>query len=205
MTPDVSRGTSPTSERSTSQNPTSENLDLSTWLTKQQAADAIGVSTKTIEQFAKDGKIQQAVWRPQNRGAAKAVYQPDDVARIAADRKPGLAPFVLPAGVTLPVNGNGHPTGIQLGSKVDATPTGEEVLRLVFAAALRTLAAEPPMASENPSEKTSETPKLFLTIEEAATVSGLSRACLRKLIADGSIRGIRDRGWKIARRDLEAL
>lgn len=36
--------------------------DLSGWLTKQQAADIIGVSTKTIEQFTQQGKLQSAKW-----------------------------------------------------------------------------------------------------------------------------------------------
>jgi hypothetical protein len=87
--------------------------DYSTWLTKQQAADALKVSTKTVEQLAKDRKIEQAAWRPQDRGAQRAVYNPDDVTRIAAARQPDRPAFVLPAVVT-PANGNGsyaHPEG----------------------------------------------------------------------------------------------
>jgi hypothetical protein len=100
MTPDpVARGTSQNSENS--QNFSA--VDYATWLTKQQAADAIGVSTKTIEAFAKDQKIQQAAWRPQGRGAERAVYNPDDVARMVQERRGAPAPFVLPAGVTSPV------------------------------------------------------------------------------------------------------
>lgn len=179
--------------------------EYSTWLTKQQAADAIGVSTKTIEQFAKDGKMQQAVWRPQNRGAARAVYHPDDVARIAKERQPGASPFVLPAVPTShdqSGNGNGHhaptlalskPEGLQSG-----TPTGEEVIRLVFAAALQVLTSEKPLTSEN-SEK------LFLTIPEAAVVSGFSQTYLRRKCQSGWSGAIKDGAWKIRRKDLEQL
>lgn len=171
----VPRGTSPTSERSPSQNPTSENLDFSTWLTKTQAAEAIGVSTKTIEQFAKDGKIQQAAWRPHNRGAEKAVYQPDDVARIASERKPGLAAFVLPAGVTPPVNGNGHQALAVSRNRDNSPAIAIDLSPLAsLAAVLQTLADRAPV-SENTSEK------LFLTIPEAAAVSGLSQAHLRRI------------------------
>lgn len=200
MMPDFPRGTSPTSERSDFSEATSQNLDLSTWLTKQQAADAIGVSTKTIEQYAKDGKIQQAVWRPQNRGAAKAVYQPDDVARIAADRKPGLQPFVLPAGVTPPVNGTGHQVpaiyekpDIDRHVAIDLSPLAS------FAAALQTL-AEKSASSENSSQK------CFLTIEQAAREVGLTVPCVRRLIKAQAIATVRDaEGVHIRRRDLEAL
>jgi hypothetical protein len=194
MNHDVPRTTSQNSE--TSEN--SQNSDYSTWLTKQQAADTIGVSTKTIEQFAKDGKIQQAAWRPQGRGAEKAVYHPDDVARIAAERRPGPQAFVLPAGVTPPVNGNGHQTGIRPLTPLTGAPSGEDVLRLVFAAALQRLTSENPETSENSQ-------KLFLTIPEAAVVSGFSQAYLRRKCQDGWTGAIKDGAWKIRRKDLEAL
>lgn len=195
------RGTSQSSETSAN----SQNLDYAAWLTKQQAADVIGVSTKTVEAFAKDRKIQQAFWRPQGRGAEKAVYNPDDVARIAQERKPGAAPFVLPAGVTspvTPVNGNGHQTGIERRPPGDATPTGEEILRLVFTAALQRLTSENPLA-ENPTSENSQ--KLFLTIPEAAAVSGLSQAYLRTKCQDSWTGAIKNGAWKIRRKDLEAL
>lgn len=195
----VPRGTSPTSERSDFSEATSQNLDLSTWLTKQQAADAIGVSTKTIEQFAKDGKIQQAAWRPQNRGPEKAVYQPDDVARIASERRPGVAAFVLPAGVTPPVNGNGHqalavapPREREASLAIDLSPLAS------FAAVLQTL-AEKSASSENLSEK------WWLTIPEAAALSGLSATHLRRRCQSGWPGAIKDGAWKIRRRDLEQL
>jgi hypothetical protein len=195
MMPDVPRGTSQTSETShTSQNP-----DLSTWLTKAQAAEAIGVSTKTIEQFAKAGKIQQAAWRPQNRGAEKAVYHPDDVARIAAARRPGLAPFVLPAGVTPPVNGNGHHGGNRTDLQRIHTDPDDPIRQLAVAFERFLLAPPLPPASEKSSEK------WFLTIPEAAALSGLSEANLRRRCQSGWPGAIKDGAWKIRRRDLEAL
>jgi len=173
----VERGTSPNSESSH----TSQNSDLSTWLTKQQAADAIGVSTKTIEQFAKDGRIQQAVYRPQNRGAAKAVYHPDDVARIARERRQEPRAFVLPAGVTPPVNGNGHGRHLPAVSIDTPSPTGEDVLRLVFAAALQRLTAEQPVTSEN-SEKSD-----WMTVAAVAHAWQWPRADVRRLIEAGKL------------------
>lgn len=78
------------------------------------------------------------------------------------------------------------------------TPTGEDVLRLVFAAALQRLTSETSDTSENSQ-------KLFLTIPEAAVVSGLSQAHLRRICQKGGLGALRDRGWKIRRKDLEAL
>src|SRR5205823_12754382 len=72
---DVPRETSPTVSD------TSRTVELSDWLTKQQAADAIGVSTKAIERFAQAGKLEQR-FRAQAHGPKVAVYFPDDVAKL---------------------------------------------------------------------------------------------------------------------------
>jgi hypothetical protein len=66
-------------------------------------------------------------------------------------------------------------------------PTGEEILRLVFTAALQRLTADPTPTSENSQ-------KLFLTIPEAAAVSGLSQAFLRRKCQDGWTGAIKDGG-----------
>jgi hypothetical protein len=200
MTPDdVVRGTSPTSESSH----TSQNSEYATWLTKQQAAGAIGVSTKTIEQWATEGKLQQAAYRPQNRGPLKAVYHPDDVRRIATERRGAPTAFVLPAVRASNGNGHGPETGITPITPLTPTPTGEDVLRLVFAMAHQALTSQNPRTSEN-SEK------FLLTVAEAAACSGETARDLRKAIRSGELparhKERRDwRTWRIRRKDLEAL
>ena len=173
--------------------------DYSTWLTKQQAADALGVSTKTVEQFAKDRKLEQAVWRRPTGGPPVRVYFPDDVARVASERHQAPQVFVLPAVQDPPSNGNGNHAAIARVSTASDVPTGEDVLRLVFAAALRTLASENPPTSEN-SEK------LFVSISQAAAISGLSWTYLKRQLEAGTLKGIKDgRSWRIRRKDLEGL
>lgn len=170
--------------------------DYSTWLTKQQAAEAIGVTTKTVERLAQDRQIQQARWRRPTGGPELAVYHPDDVARIARERRPGLAPFVLPVGAEVPANGNGHQSSTALARVSDASIKnidGEDLLRVLVAAAARVMS------------ETSQTPTLFLTIEEAAAVSGLSCNYLRKVIKSGTLPAVRNHGWRIRRKDLEQL
>lgn len=173
--------------------------DYATWLPKQQAADAIGVSTKTLESMAKAGQLQQAFWRRPTGGPALAVYHPGDVARLALARHPAPAPFVLPADATSP-NGNGDGHGVRHPAVPESTALavqpGDDVLRAVFAAALRAVTSQS-------SEKVGS--KLFLTLAEASTVSGLSVSCLRRLITEEKLKAVRDRGWRIRRRDLEQL
>ena len=179
--------------------------DYATWLTKQQAADLIGCSTKTVEQFAKDRKIEQALWRREGRGMPLAVYDPSDVARIAAERRGEAVPFVLPA----VGNGNGHGASAIAVTARDGLTTLEVQQALAsglaeFAVALRAVAAPTSPSSES-SESSQSFQKAFLTLPEASAVTGLTQAYLRKMIRLGTLTAIKDRGWKMRRKDLEAL
>jgi Helix-turn-helix domain len=181
--------------------------DYSSWLTKQQAADAIGVSTKTIEQLAKDRKIEQAVWRPENRGMPRAVYEPSDVARMAQERRGEASAFVLPAGGPARSNGNGHHPGQALTIGSPALPSSEDVLRLVFAMAHRALTS-PSSESSQSSERSAE--PLFLTVDQAAAHLNWTPRDLRRAIRGGEVpcrhKERRDwRTWRIRRKDLEQL
>jgi len=175
----------------------SQTPDYTTWLTKQQAADAIGVTTKTVERMAQDGQLQQARRRGATSGQKIAVYHPDDVDRIASARRTAPVPFVLPAIQDSPANGNGPHPGVALQIPPPSPiGSGEELLQ-AFALALRRM-------SET-SQTLAAGATLYLTIDEAAAVSGLSRAFLRRMIGNGTLAAIKDRGWKIRRKDLEAL
>jgi excisionase family DNA binding protein len=184
--------------------------DYTTWLTKQQAADAIGVSTKTIEQLTKDKKLEQARWRRPDGGPELAVYHPDDVARIAQERRPARPPFVLPAGVPgngqAAANGNGHadhPALSQALAVPPATPAGYDAVRLF----METMVTAVMSQSSQTSQNSQKSPGLFLTLAEAATFSGLPQTDLRRLIAAGElpVRKTGRGGIRIRRRDLELL
>jgi hypothetical protein len=45
----------------------------------------------------------------------------------------------------------------------------------------------------------------YLTLADASAEKGLSQAYLRRQIAAGTLPAVRDRGWRIRRRDLESL
>lgn len=172
--------------------------DYSTWLTKQQAADAIGVTTKTVERFVQAGQIQQARWQREGRGPQLAVYHPDDVARLASERKPGpLRPFVVPTS-TGPANGNGHNALVQVESKVDRPSiqltAGDDLLHAL------TL-----LMSKVMSETSQTSDYEYLTIREAAAACRLTQAYVKRRCEAGAVPAIRDRGWRIRRKDLEAL
>lgn len=177
--------------------------DYSTWLTKSVAAETIGVSTKTVEQLAKDGKLDQARYRRPDGGPELAVFHPDDVARIAAERQPARSAFVLPAATT-PANGNGHHTRTST-ALMPAQPSaaGPEAAVAFLRAMLTGILSQ----SSESSEKSQRSPALYVTVKEAAAILGLPQVDVRALIHDGDLpHRLTGRGAiRIRRRDLEAF
>jgi excisionase family DNA binding protein len=170
-------------------------IDLSTWLTKQQAADRLGVSTKAIERYAQAKKLEQR-FRRQAGTPDVAVYFPDDVDRMVLQRQRTAPGGFLVPGQTVASNGNGHAESTAL-KLPGVTPSAADLLQVIFAAAVQAV-------SQTSQTGVSET--LFLTIPEAAAVSGLSRTYLKRQLEAGTLKGIRDgRRWRIRRTDLEAL
>jgi excisionase family DNA binding protein len=173
--------------------------DVADWLTKAQAAELIGVSTKTIEAWAQAKKLQQAA-RPQAHGPALAVYHPEDVARLASERRAApLAPFVVPG----PTGGNGlSPKNVLASTESVRATAGAELLREFLGAFVHAVGA----TSQNSENATSESSqRSFVTIAEASAITGLTQAYLRRAIDDERLPAIKDRGWRIRRKDLEAL
>ncbi|MEP7304184.1 MAG: helix-turn-helix domain-containing protein [Acidobacteriota bacterium] len=178
--------------------------DLSDWLPIVHAAQIIRCSTRTIERLARAQKLEQRL-RPQDGTPPVVVYNPDDVARIASERRPAPPPFVLPAG-RAPVNRNGQGHGQSLketpGSFLQTLPAGDDPIRQLFAAALRAVLSPP---SPPVAERMAET--LFLTIKEAAIMANLPAADIRRAIESGELKARKTGrgGWRIRRKDLEAL
>jgi hypothetical protein len=172
-------------------------LDLSTWLTKQEAADRLGVSTKAIERFTRAGKLEQR-FRPQAGSPHVAVYFPDDVAQLAQARQRMPVPFVLAASTDRPTNGNGHHAGEALDRVTtpvipgdDLLRPGDNLLRVLVTAAARVMS------------ETSQTPTAaYVTRAEALAIAGVSAGELRRAVQAGEVKV---RGRRYRRQDLEAL
>jgi len=173
--------------------------DYATWLTKQQAADAIGVTTKSVERFVQAGQIQQARWQRDGRGPLLAVYQPDDVARIAQERQPGpLPPFLVPgANGSNGSNGGPHRDPHEGLAHIESTPNlhgiqlgpGEDLFRALVSAARKVMS------------ETSQT-SAYVAKAEALALAGISDSELRKAVQAGEVKM---RGRRYRRMDLEAL
>ncbi len=157
--------------------------DLSHWLTKSQAAEALGVSTKTVEKLAEDGAIQKQTWRRAGKPAI-AVYHPDDIQRERIKRNPDAEPFVLPQDDSPP------PASTAL-VRTKASPEA-------FMAALIE-------GMHRPQEEIRLTERHYLTVKQASKLTGLSEAYLMRKIKAEELPAIKDVSWKIKRSDLEKL
>jgi len=157
--------------------------DLSHWLSKAQAAEAIGVSTKTIEKLAEAGAIQKQTWRRAGKPAI-AVYHPDDIQRERKKRNPEAEAFVLPQDETSP------PASTAL-VKSQATP---EAFMAAFIESIR-----------RPQDDIRLTERHYLTVKEASRLTGLTESYLMRKIKANELPAIKDVSWKIKRSDLEKL
>lgn len=166
--------------------------DYSTWLTKQAAADEMGVSVKTIENLGVQLKLASALWRNPAGGPNMRVYSPDDVQRLTVARQTaGGARFTgpvsgavtvappLPVGLAIPAAGQPSP---ELGKFLEALELATQPTKQVL------------------------TTKLCLTIPEAAEFAGVSKKLIHGLCVDGTIGAFQDgRVWRIPRARLTAL
>ena len=180
--------------------------DLSDWLPIADAAARIGCSTRTIERLGRAKKLEQRL-RPQAGSPAVAVYNPSDVARIAAERQPAPAPFVLPA-VQDHANGNGNGRGVDVAKLHQRSAgSGEDPIRQLAALIVRAIQSPPSPPRAQVAETVAET--ALLTVDEAAARLRVEPRRVERLIRAKRVPVVklsRFKGdWRIRRRDLEAL
>jgi excisionase family DNA binding protein len=171
-----------------------------TWLTKAEAAAAIGVTTKAIEGLMKQQRLRFLNDYLRHRRRV-TIFHPHDVAEYAEKRRRRLTlpPVVLPAAAT---NGDGPSDESQA-----LVPTWGELEKRMVAIVRKVV---PPPASQQTSQRPEISDqlllaKVFLTIHEAARLTGLSEANIRRRCQSGSLKAIKDGGWKIRRARLQKL
>ena len=171
------------------------------WLTKEEAAAALQVSTKTVEKFAADRKLHSARTKNPETGATRVVYHPRDVEKLRKKRLPDAEPFVLPK------DGAGDPPARRAaGPAVLPMPQSGKPPQVI----LNTLAEGMAYAAAQIVERQAATVplhlRLYLTRAEAAQYSGLPQSEINQRIKTRELPAIRTgRGWRIRRRDLEEL
>jgi hypothetical protein len=163
-------------------------IDYSTWLTKDQTAAKLGVSTKQVERFAQARKLQQVRWKRPTGGQPIAVYAPADVDRLAHKLAPSR-PFVAPDDTALEPAASGR--GLR---RQEAPPAAGALALQGFVHLMQQLA-----------EQSEQSQTVYLTVKQAARFTGLSQAYLRRACQVGEVQAKKDGAWKIRRTALAAL
>jgi len=173
-------------------------------LTNDEVMDRLRVGIRTVQGWAKEGRLRHARDKRGERGQWVTVYHPDDVAELAAERQPGPpTPFLVPVTAS---NGNGHSAGLQIAPPPAVDPEGVRTMAAFVLAVLTELrkdAPQDPQATQGAQGPQTEKP--ILTLTEAVQWSGWSRTYLLRKIHTGTLKAEKDGGWKIRKTDLEQL
>ena len=159
---------------------------LVSWWTKQEAADQLQTSVRSIERRISAGEIES---RKRRKDGPKLQYEtvvnPVDVQKLMPSA------HVMPATETTPTASS------RAAELPPQTPNIYDFLQALLATvATSATAPRQPAASEKP----------WLTLEEAATRSGLTVPLLKELCKTRKLQAIRDgREWKIHRKVLDAF
>jgi excisionase family DNA binding protein len=143
------------------------------WLTKPEAARAVGVSIRSIERLVEKGKVKQRFLKVVGRRPI-AVLRPADVEKAKQETINQIPPAITQEVTAL------LPRAVQ---SSDLVTTIANSLALLQGKEL----------------------KMFLTLDEAAELTGLTRTFLERLIHDGKLPAIRDKNVKVRRTDLLRL
>jgi excisionase family DNA binding protein len=142
------------------------------WLTKQEAANLIGVSIRSVERLVEHGDIKQKFMKVVGRRPI-AVLDPAGVEKAKQETLEKMPPAFTEE-VTALLPRAVQPDLLTTLSHSLATIQGKDM-------------------------------KMFLTLDEASALTGLTRTFLERLIAEGKLPAIRDRFVKVRRTDLLRL
>ena len=185
-------------------------------MTKKEAADFLGISPRTLERAVSNNRI--AARYEKGKTSDVLVFDEAELQRYKAEQdSPTHLPTVERAAdaATPPTNRMETPTNFANSDKALATfgevPDGSaNAMALALLQALSQLQPGGALggvaaSSESGPPLTPPAKKLLLSLAEAQSYSGLSRANLMDAIHEESLAAQKiGRGWKIKRRDLES-
>jgi excisionase family DNA binding protein len=165
---------------------------LESWPTETEAAAQLGTSAKTIARYASQGKIEVRK-RPRPGKKPENICNPRDV-----DRLRPVAHVMPDTGTQDDALSDEFVEGAKNVLALRPKPQPETAAFLDF---IRTIAT----AIET-QRRIVQMPTLWLTLKEAAELSGLSKNYLKRMIESTKLQAVRDRrGWRIRRAALEAF
>ena len=186
-----------------------DSLDKEFWrglshflMNKQEAAEFLGISTRTLERHTKASRV--AARYEKGKTSDVLVYDREELERFKAELE---SPVHLPTiEADAPINHMVPQTATSSDTALarfgEGNPMGDGASDFAFAL-VQAIAQMQPHADAGPVA-TPPSQKLLLSLGEAQSYSGLSRANLMDAIHGETLAAQKiGRGWKIKRRDLE--
>lgn len=171
-------------------------INLESWYTEEQAAEKLGISTRTLQRLVAEGKSSLYAAAPERRSRRRdgrkpeTVYSPADVDQLVQLARTRVMPTQLSSLVDHPDN----PAAL--------VAVGGIEIPQPLAFALEVMGRVADAMSERRAGEVAH-PKSYLTIPEAVEASGLSASLLRKLCRLGVIGFVDGGRYKIARAHLD--
>ena len=163
-------------------------------LTKQQAAEFLGVTVRTLERYTQEGKLGGRYEKGKTRSVL--VYDEEELQAFITELE---TKTYKPAIDQTPTNSDRDETGLSRFVDVPQSPTLPEGLDQLVDV-LKAIRSKP----EVDRLTVPIYHKLTLSIAEASALSGLSRPRLRAAIKDGKLTAqIIGKGYRVKRIDLE--
>ena len=163
-------------------------------LTKQQAADFLGVTVRTLERYTQEGKIGGRYEKGKTRSVL--VYDESELRAFKAELE---TKTYKPAVDPTPTNRDNHR------AELSRFVEGTQLLPLLDG--LNHLIDVVKLVREEQEVDRLTVPihhKLTLSLAEASALSGLSRQRLRQAIKDGTLQAqIIGKGYRVKRTDME--
>lgn len=171
---------------------------MSDFLNKQEAAEHLGVTVRSVEAYAAKGKL--TAHKAKGRRGDIAVYDLAELDKLKEERErvQYVNPFALQQEPTPTPDAEDH--FAITAYRVPGRLTGPEW----FIAALESLTGQKNV-NEGPSVSDLSAMPL-LKLDEASRLTGLSRGILKDAISAGKLKAkIVGRAWRIKRPDLDAF
>jgi excisionase family DNA binding protein len=160
-------------------------------MTKTEAAEFLGVSTRALERYVAAGRV--ASFYERGKTGKVLAFAPDELERFKAELEAPTS-----RAIALPAKAPTQPT-----SRALAKPDGA-----ANALSIDVLGALAQWARDNARQAAPVVPieaKPLLSLIEAQALTGLSRNTLRAAIEAGKLKAQRiGKGWKVKRRDLDS-
>jgi len=159
-------------------------------MTKEQAAEYLGVSVRTLQRYTQEHRVQVAYIK--GKRGQEAVYDPAELERFKAELE--AAPSHVKPSVA----------GVAGDAREQSTALAPIQSSEVIDRLAKALEAFRDSGKPDHAPLADLAVKMVLTVQEAAALSGLSRRTLAEAIHAGKLHAPRiGKGFKIRRADLE--